>query len=62
MAKVAIKFEKLTLFGGIFSILEPFGSKLSSTIDSTLGMRCELYERQNVFQVEQMLNLKLLLS
>ena len=46
MAKVAIKSEKLTPFGGIFSIMEQFDSKLSSVIDSTLGMRCRLYGYQ----------------
>ena len=43
MAKVAIKSEKLTPFGGIFSIMEQFDSRLSSVIDSNLGMRCRLY-------------------
>ena len=43
MAKVAIKSEKLTPLGGIFSIMEQFDSKLSSVIGSTLGMRCRLY-------------------
>lgn len=42
MAKVQIKSEKLTPFGGIFSIMEYFDSMLSSTIDSTLGMRSRL--------------------
>ena len=46
MAKVAIKSEKLTPFGGIFSIMEQFDSKLSSVIDSTLGMRCKQYGYQ----------------
>ena len=46
MAKVQIKSEKLTPFGGIFSIMEQFDSKLSSVIDSTLGMRCKLYGYQ----------------
>lgn len=41
MAKVAIKSEKLTPFGGIFSIMEQFDSRLSSVIDSTLGLRCK---------------------
>ena len=40
MAKVAIKSEKLTPFGGIFSIMEQFDSMLSPVIDSTLGQRC----------------------
>ena len=44
MAKIQIKSEELTPFGGIFSIMEQFDSKLSSIIDSTLGMRCKLYE------------------
>ena len=39
MAKKRIKSEKLTLFGGIFSIMEQLGSTLSSVIDSTLGLR-----------------------
>ena len=40
MAKIQIKSEELTPFGGIFSIMEQFDSKLSSVIDSTLGQRC----------------------
>ena len=46
MAKVQIKSEKLTPFGGIFSIMEQFDSNLSSVIDSTPGMRCRLYGYQ----------------
>ncbi len=42
MAKIQIKSEKLTPFGGIFSIMEQFDSTLSSVIDSTLGLRCRL--------------------
>ena len=38
MAKIQIKSEKLTPFGGIFSIMEQFDSTLSSVIDSTLGV------------------------
>ena len=34
MAKVAIKSEKLTPFGGIFSIMEQFDSRLSSVIEA----------------------------
>ena len=40
MAKVQIKSEKLTPFGGIFSIMEQFDSMLSPVIDKTLGHRC----------------------
>ena len=46
MEKVAIKSEKLSPLGGIVSIMEQFDSKLSSVIDSTLGMRCRLYGYQ----------------
>ena len=46
MAKVAIKSEKLTPFGGIFSIMEQFDSTLSSVIDSTLGLRCSSFGYQ----------------
>ena len=40
MAKVQIKSEKLTPFGGIFSIMEQFDSMLSPIIDQTLRQRC----------------------
>ena len=40
MAKVSIKSEKITPFGGIFSIMEQFDSMLSPIIDQTLGQRC----------------------
>ena len=40
MAKIQIKSERLTPFGGLFSIMEQFDSTLSSVIDSTLGLGC----------------------
>ena len=43
MAKIQIKSEKLTPFGGFFRVMEQFDSTLSSVIDSTLGLRCRLY-------------------
>ncbi len=46
MAKIQIKSEKLTPFGGIFSIMEQFDSTLSSVIDSTLGLRCGTFGYQ----------------
>lgn len=46
MAKIQIKYEKLTPFGGIFPIMEQFDSMLSSVIDSALGLRCEHYGYQ----------------
>ena len=41
MTKVQIKSEKLTSFGGLFSIMEQFDSTFSSVIDS-LGRKCSL--------------------
>ena len=38
MAKIQTKSERLTPFGGLFSIMEQFDSTLSSVIDSTLGL------------------------
>ena len=46
MAKIQIKSDKLTPFGGIFSIMEQFDSTLSSVIDSTLGLRCRSFGYQ----------------
>ena len=46
MAKIQIKSEKLTPFGGIFSIMEQFDSTLSSVIDSILGLRCRSFGYQ----------------
>ena len=43
MAKIQIKSEELTPFGGIFSIMEQFDSTLSSVINSTLGLRCRSF-------------------
>ena len=42
MAKLQIKSEKLTPFGGFFSIMEQFDALLAQTIDSTLGLRCTM--------------------
>ena len=41
MAKVQIKSEQITPFGGIFSIMEQFDALLSKVIDSTLGKCCQ---------------------
>ena len=39
MAKVSIKSEKISAFGGIFFVLDKFDRILSSVIDSHLGLR-----------------------
>lgn len=40
MAKIQIKLDKVTPFGGIFSIMEKFCQALEPIIDNTLGQRC----------------------
>ena len=42
MAKVSIKSEKITAFGGIFFVLDKCDRILSSVIDSHLGLRSKL--------------------
>ena len=46
MANISIKSAKLTPFGGIFSIMEQIDSKLSTVIDSTLGIRSSTFGYQ----------------
>ena len=43
MTKIQIKSEKLTPFGGAFSIMERFEARLVQTIDSALGSRCTFF-------------------
>ena len=42
MAKVQQKSEKISVFGGIFFVLDKFDRILSSVIDSHLGLRSKL--------------------
>ena len=42
MARVPIKSEKLTPFGGFFSIMEQFDALSAHTIDSISGLRCTI--------------------
>ena len=39
MAKIAIKNEKITSFGGLFFVLDKFDALLGDVIDKTLGLR-----------------------
>ena len=41
MAKVQIKFDRITPFGGIFLVMEKFSHILEPIIDKTLGIRCK---------------------
>ena len=43
MAKIQIKNEKISPFGGIYPILDYFDRILGSTIDSALGQRCKWF-------------------
>ena len=42
MAKVSIKSEKITPFGGIFHVRELFSRFVAPIIDKVLGIRCEI--------------------
>ena len=46
MAKVSIKSEKITHFGGIFHVREQFSRFVDPVIDKVLGLRCTSYGYQ----------------
>ena len=46
MAKVQIKSEKITPFGGIFHVRELFSRYVGPVIDKVLGLRCTSYGYQ----------------
>ena len=46
MAKVQIKSEKVTPFGGIFHVRELFSRYMAPIIDKVLGLRCASYGYQ----------------
>ena len=46
MAKIQIKPDRVTPFGGIFPVMERFDSELLSVIDTVLGLRCKGYGYQ----------------
>ena len=46
MAKVNIKSEKITPFGGIFHVRELFSRFVGPVIDKVLGLRCTSYGYQ----------------
>ena len=46
MAKVSIKSEKITPFGGIFHVRELFSRYMAPIIDKVLGFRCTSYGYQ----------------
>ena len=43
MAKVIIKSERITPFGGIFQVREEFSRFVGPVIDKVLGLRCTSY-------------------
>ena len=47
MANIQIKSEKITPFGGIFSIMDEFNRVLGEIVDSTLGLRSKLIGYQS---------------
>ena len=46
MAKVQIKSEKITPFGGIFHVRELFSRFVGPVIDKVLGLRCTSFGYQ----------------
>ena len=46
MAKVSIKYVKITLFGGIFHVRELFSRFVGPVIDKVLGLRCTSFGYQ----------------
>ena len=46
MAKVSIKSEKITPFGGIFHVREHFSRFVGPVIDKVLGLRCTSFGYQ----------------
>ena len=47
MAKVSIKSEKITPFGGIFHVREHFHRFVGPVIDKVLGLRCTSFGYQS---------------
>ena len=47
IAKVQIKSEKITPFGGIFHVRELFSRYIGPIIDEVLGLRCTSYGYQS---------------
>ena len=45
MAKVQIKSERITPFGGIFHVREQFSRYVGPVIDKVLGLRCTSCDR-----------------
>ena len=46
MAKIQIKSEKITPFGGIFHVREQFSRFVAPVIDKVLGLRCTSFGYQ----------------
>ncbi|MBR6319892.1 MAG: hypothetical protein IKR50_05590, partial [Prevotella sp.] len=46
MAKVSIKSEKITPFGGFFQVREEFSRFVGPVIDKVLGLRCTSFGYQ----------------
>ena len=47
MAKVSIKSERITPFGGVFHVREQFSSFVGPVIDKVLGLRCTSFGYQS---------------
>ena len=47
MAKISIKSEKITPFGGVFHVMEQFSRFVGPVIDKVPGLRCTSYGYQS---------------
>ena len=59
MAKIQIKSEKITPFGGIFHVRELFSRFVAPIIDKVLGIRCTSFGYQYSESVKQIWKIKL---
>ena len=59
MAKIQIKSEKITPFGGFFPIMDEFNRVLGEIVDSTLGLRSKLigYQYSEIIRRQNVLNI-----
>jgi len=50
MAKIQLKSEKVTPFGGIFHVRELFSRYMDPIIDKVLGLRCASYGLKRIVE------------
>ena len=56
MAKLSIKYEKITPFGGIFHVREQFSRYAGPVIDKVLGLRCTSFGYLNIIPLTHLVS------